>query len=69
MRLEVCESHGAALRAGIGAGDVILAASDVPTDRLTPYQAALARIAPDAYVALLVMRQERFQYFALAPPP
>ena len=68
MRLKVRESHGAR-RAGIGAGDVIPAVSDVPTDRLTPYQAALARIAPDAYVALLVMRQERLQYFALGPSP
>ncbi len=68
-RLEVRESHGAALRAGIGTGDVVLAVNDVPTNRLGSYQAALARIAPDAYVALLVMRQGRLQYFALGPLP
>ena len=48
---------------------MILAVNDVPTDRLVPYQAAPARIAPDTYVALLVMRQGRFQYFALEPSP
>ena len=66
-RLEVREAHGAALRAGIGAGDVIVALNDVPLDRLALYQSELSRIRPDAYVALLVMRQGRFQYFALVP--
>jgi len=66
-RLEVREAHGAALRAGIGAGDVIVALNDVVLDRLARYQSELSRIQPDAYVALLVMRQGRFQYFALVP--
>jgi serine protease Do len=66
-RLEVREAHGAALRAGIGAGDVIVALNDVPLDRLARYRSELARIGPAAYVAVLVMRQGRFQYFALAP--
>ena len=66
-RLEVREAHGAALRAGIGAGDVIVAINDVPLSRLAAYESALARMAPDAYVALLIMRQGRFQYVALAP--
>ena len=66
-RLEVREAHGAALRAGIGAGDVIVALNDVPLDRLAVYQSELSRIRPDAHVALLVMRQGRFQYFALVP--
>jgi S1-C subfamily serine protease len=63
----VREAHGAALRAGIGAGDVIVALNDVPLDRLALYQAELAQIRADAYVAVLIMRQGRFQYFALAP--
>lgn len=67
VRLEVREAHGAALRAGIGAGDVLVALNDVPIDRLAAYQAALARIRVDAYVALLIMRQGRLQYFALSP--
>jgi serine protease Do len=66
-RLEVREAHGAALRAGIGAGDVIVALNDVPLVRLALYQAELAQIRADAYVAVLIMRQGRFQYFALAP--
>jgi serine protease Do len=66
-RLEVREAHGAALRAGIGAGDVLVALNDVPVDRLALYQAELARIRDDGYVALLIMRQGRFQYFALGP--
>jgi len=66
-RLEVREAHGAALRAGIGAGDVIVAINDVPVDRLALYRSELSRIRPDAYIALLIMRQGRFQYFALAP--
>jgi serine protease Do len=67
QRLEVREAHGAALRAGIGAGDVIVAVNDVPLDGLAVYHAELSRIRADAYVALLVMRQGRFQYFALSP--
>jgi serine protease Do len=63
----VREAHGAALRAGIGAGDVIVALNDVPVDRLAVYEAALSRIHADAYVALLVMRKGSFQYFALGP--
>ena len=66
-RLQVREAHGAALRAGLQAGDVIVALNDVPIDRLARYQAELLHIGADAYVALLVMRQGRFQYFALAP--
>jgi len=66
-RLEVREAHGAALRAGIGAGDVIVALNDVPLDRLAVYRTELSRIGPDAYVAVLIMRQGRFQYFALTP--
>jgi len=67
VRLEVRESHGAGLRAGISAGDVIVAVNDVPLDRLTRYQSELARIRPDSYVALLVVRQGRIEYFAIAP--
>ena len=66
-RIEVRESHGAALRAGIAAGDVIVAVNDQQTDRLSSYQEALARVSADPYVAVLVMRRGRFQYFALAP--
>jgi serine protease Do len=66
-RLEVRESHGAALRAGIGAGDVIVAVNDVAIDRLASYQAALSKFRPGAYVALLIMRHGRLQYFALGP--
>ena len=67
LRLEVREAHGAALRAGIGAGDVIVALNDVPLDRLVRYQSELSRIGPNATVALLVMRQGRLQYFAVVP--
>jgi serine protease Do len=67
IRLEVREAHGSALRAGVGVGDVVLALNDVPVTRLTGYQAELSRIAPDAYVALLIVRHGRFQYFALTP--
>ncbi|MEO8309601.1 MAG: PDZ domain-containing protein [Caldimonas sp.] len=67
LGLEVRESHGAALRAGIGAGDVILAVNDQPADRLDLYRAALARIGPGTYIALLVMRSGSVQYFAIAP--
>jgi serine protease Do len=66
-RLEVREAHGAALRAGIGAGDVIVALNDVPLDRLARYQSELSRIQPDATLALLVMRQGRLEYFAVVP--
>lgn len=66
-RLEVRESHGPALRAGIGAGDVIVAVNDVAIDRLASYQAALSKFRPGAYVALLIMRHGRLQYFALGP--
>jgi len=66
-RVEVRESHGAALRAGIAAGDVIVAVNDQQTDRLSSYEAALARVASHPYVAVLVMRRARLQYFALAP--
>ena len=68
-RLEVREAHGAALRAGIGAGDVIVALNDVPLDRLVRYQSELSRLRPDATVALLVMREGRLQYFAVAVVP
>ena len=61
-RLEVRDAHGAALRAGIGAGDVIVAVNDVPTERLATYDAALARLDPRAPVAILVMRRGRLQY-------
>ncbi len=54
-------------RAGIGTGDVILAVNDQPADRLDLYRSALARIAPDAYFALPVMRRGRLQYCAIAP--
>ena len=66
-RLEVRESHGAALRAGIGAGDVVVAVNEVLLDRLATYQAALSKLGPDAYVAILVMRKGRLQYFGLSP--
>jgi len=66
-RLEVRESHGAALRAGIGPGDVIVALNEVPLDRLAVYRAALGRLKPDGYVAVLVLRQGRLQYFAIGP--
>ena len=45
-----------ALRAGISPGDRILNVNALPIRQVADYQSALARLAPDAYVALLVLR-------------
>ena len=63
--LEVREAYGAALRAGIGAGDRILGVNDTAVGRIAEYEAALSRLPRGAFVALLVMREGRQAYFAL----
>ncbi len=63
--LEVRESHGMALRAGISVGDRILSVNGTAVHRLAEYEAALAKLPPRGYVALLVLRDGGVQFFAL----
>ena len=64
---EVQESHGAALRAGIGSGDRILGLNQTVVRSLADYDAALARLPSGRAVAVLVLREGRHRYFALDP--
>jgi serine protease Do len=64
--IEVAEAYGAALRAGIGAGDRIAAINDRAVRGLEDYDEALARLPRGAIAALLVVRDGRRRYFALA---
>ena len=64
--IEVREAYGAALRAGISAGDRIVALNDLTVRRLEDYDKAISRLPRGAVVALLVARDGRQRYFALA---
>jgi serine protease Do len=64
--IEIVEAHGAALRAGLGAGDRILALNDLPIRSVTDYDRALARLPSGAIAALLIERDGLRRYFALA---
>jgi serine protease Do len=66
--VEIKEAHGMALRAGISPGDRILNVNALPIRQVADYQSALGGLAPDAYVALLVLRDGRVRYFALGGP-
>src|SRR6185295_16107490 len=63
--VEVVESHGAALRAGIGPGDRILAINDQVLRGLDDYHRSVSRLPRDAVVAVLVAREGRQRYYAL----
>ena len=63
--LEVREAHGMALRAGISVGDRILSVNGTVVHRIADYEAALARLPANDYVALLVLRDGGVQFFAL----
>jgi len=64
---EVRESYGAALRAGLGAGDQIVGVNHTFVRDVADYETALSRLPRSAPVALLVMRDGRTRYFALDP--
>jgi serine protease Do len=66
--LEVRESHGAALRAGISVGDGILSVNGTAVHRVAEYEAALAKVPARDYVALLVLRDGGVHFFALGAP-
>jgi serine protease Do len=63
--LDVVESYGPALRAGIGAGDRILAISGRPVPDRRAYAAAIAPLRIGDTVALLVLRERRRAWVAL----
>jgi len=63
--LDVVESHGAALRAGIGAGDRILAVNGRPVPSRAAYDAAIAPLRLGDAVALLVLRDRRRAWIGL----
>jgi serine protease Do len=63
--VEVKETYGLALRAGIFPGDRILSINATPVRAAKDYQAALSLLPPEANVALLVSRSGRLRYFAL----
>ena len=64
--IEVTEVFGAALRAGIGAGDRVAALNDVAIRRLEDYDRVLARLPRGAIAALLIVREGRRRYFAIS---
>jgi serine protease Do len=63
--LLVRSASGAAGRAGIRQGDVILAINDVRVDRIADVNRALGALAPGSVVALLVMRDDSRTYVAV----
>jgi len=64
--IEVLESYGAALRAGISAGDRVVALNEVTIRRLEDYDKAISRLPRGAVAALLVAGEGRQRYVALA---
>ncbi|MCE9661705.1 MAG: trypsin-like peptidase domain-containing protein [Burkholderiales bacterium] len=64
--VEVIDTHGPALRAGIGAGDRVVALNDLAIRRIEDYDKAIARLPRGAVVAVLIVRDGRRRYFALA---
>ena len=62
---EVKEAYGAALRAGIGPGDLILGVNQSPIRNLAEYDAAMARLADGTIVAVLIVREGRHRYYPL----
>ena len=63
--VEVRESHGMALRAGIAPGDRILSVNERPVRGIADYRAALERLQANGYVALLIWRDGTVRFFAL----
>lgn len=64
--IEVAEAYGAALRAGLGAGDRVVAVNEHAIRGIDDYDRAIARLPHGAVVAVLVVRDNRRRYFALA---
>jgi len=64
--IEVLEAYGAALRAGISAGDRVVALNEVTIRRLEDYDKAISRLPRGAVAAILVAREGRQRYLALA---
>jgi len=63
--LDVREAYGPALRAGIGAGDRILALNASPTPDRASYAAAVGRLHPGEAIAVLVLRERRSAWVAM----
>jgi S1-C subfamily serine protease len=63
--VEVRESHGMALRAGIAPGDRILSVNERPVRGIADYRAALERLQANSYVALLIWRDGTVRFLAL----
>lgn len=58
-------ARGAAAKAGVQAGDVILAINDTRVERLEEFDKALAALTPGVTVALLVMRGSAVAYIPI----
>lgn len=67
--LRVREAHGPALRAGIRAGDLVLAINDMSVERVTEFDAVLAAAPVARPLALLVMRAGVLGYVAVRRHP
>ena len=65
--LDVRESYGPALRAGIGAGDRILAVNGRPVPSQAAYAASIAALRRGDTIALLVLRERRRAWIAVQP--
>jgi serine protease Do len=65
--IQVIDSRGAALRAGIRPRDVIVAVNQFPVSSLAEFEAVLARIPIDRPPALLVRRSGAFNYIVVTP--
>jgi len=63
--LPVLEAHGAASQAGVRADDVIVAVGDRPVRNVAEFDLALAAVAPQRPVALLVLRDGILAYLAI----
>jgi serine protease Do len=66
--IQVTESQGAAARAGIQPGDVILAVSNVQLHNVAQFDKLLKEVGPNKRVALLVKRGQDTVYIPLRMP-